>query len=157
MGLGELSSLDQVESLTGFPARLPADPRLGAPDAVWVDASKGNQVAYVWAPSADLPETTERGVGLVLMRFNGTTDQGFYEKLIGGDAHMEMVVVNGHAGYWIEGDPHFFYYVRNGERIVEENRRWVGDALVWSDGTTTFRIESSLGRDATLAIAESIE
>jgi hypothetical protein len=157
IGLGKLVSLDEVESLTGIPVRLPADPRLGTPDAVWVDASKGNQVAYVWAPSADLPETTERGVGLVLMRFNGATDPGFYEKLIGSGTNIEMIEVDGHDGYWIEGDPHFFYYVRDGERVVEENRRWVGDALVWSDGTTTFRIESALGRDETLAIAESIE
>jgi hypothetical protein len=157
IGLGEVVSLDEVESLTGIPVRLPADPRLGAPDSAWVDTSRNNQVAYVWAPSADLPETIERGVGLILMRFDGTTDPGFYEKLIGTDTHIEMVEVDGHDGYWIEGDPHFFYYVRSGERFVEENRRWVGDALVWSDGATTFRIESALGRDETVAIAESIE
>lgn len=157
MGLGELVAPARVQGLTGIPVRLPADPRLGEPDSVWVDASKGNQVAYVWASSAALPETNERGVGLVLMRFDGTTDPGFYEKMIGSGTHLEMVDVSGHDGYWIEGDPHFFYYVRDGQRFVEENRRWVGDALVWSDGTTTFRIESGLGRDATIAIAESID
>jgi Domain of unknown function (DUF4367) len=157
LGLGELVGLDQVATLTGIPVRLPADPRLGTPDAVWVDALRKNQVAYVWASDAALPETIERGVGLVLMRFDGTTDEGFYEKLIGGGTHIETVEVDGHDGYWIEGDPHFFYYVRNGETIVDEDRRWVGDALVWSDGTTTFRIESALGRDETIKIAESIE
>lgn len=157
MGLGKHVRLDEVEGLTGIPVRLPADPRLGEPDAVWVDAFRGNQVAYVWTPGAGLPETIERGVGLILMRFDGTTDPGFYEKMLGTGTQLEMIEVNGHDGYWITGEPHFFYYVRSGERFVEENRRWVGDALVWSDGTTTFRIESSLGRDATLAIAESIE
>jgi hypothetical protein len=157
LGLGELVQLDQVATLTGIPVRLPADPRLGTPDAVWVDALRNNQVAYVWASDAALPDTIERGVGLVLMRFDGTTDEGFYEKLIGGGTHIETVEVDGHDGYWIEGDPHFFYYVRNGETFVDEDRRWVGDALVWSDGTTTFRIESALGRDETIAIAESID
>jgi hypothetical protein len=157
MGLGEIVQLDRVEELTGIPVRLPADPRLGLPGAVWVDASRNNQVAYVWESDADLPETIERGVGLILMRFDGTTDPGFYEKLIGTGTNIEMVEVDGNDGYWIEGDPHFFYYVRSGERFVEENRRWVGDALVWSDGTTTFRIESALGRDETIAIAESID
>ena len=44
-----------------------------------------------------------------------------------------------------------------GRDIIGDERRWVGDALVWSDGTTTNRIESALGRDATIALAESIE
>jgi len=157
MGVGELVQITEVALRTGIAVRLPTDLRLGAPDSVWVDEARGNQVAYVWASSGALPETNERGVGLVLMRFDGTTDPGFYEKTIGSGTHLEMVDVNGHDGYWIEGDPHFFYYVRDGERFVEENRRWVGDALVWSDGTTTFRIESALGRDETIAIAESIE
>jgi len=157
LGLGEIVVLDQVEDRTGIPVRLPTDPRLGAPDSVWIDPAKGNQVAYVWASSAVLPETNELGVGLVLMRFDGTTDPGFYEKVIGGGTRLEMVDVNGQEGYWISGDPHFFFYVRDGQRFYEENRRWVGDALIWSDGTTTFRIECALGRDATIAIAESIE
>jgi hypothetical protein len=157
IGLGEVVPLDQVEALTGIPVRLPADPRLGAPDAVWVDTSKNNQVAYVWTAGADLPETNEPGVGLVLMRFDGTTDPGFYEKVIGTGTHLEPADVGGADGFWITGDPHFFYYVRNGQQFFDENRRWVGDALIWSDGTTTFRIESALGRDETIAIAESIK
>jgi hypothetical protein len=157
LGLGELVPIDQVEDLTGIPVRLPTDPRLGAPDAVWVDTSKNDQVAYVWASDADLPETNEPGVGLLLMRFDGTTDAGFFEKVIGTGTHLERVQVDGQDGFWIDGDPHFFYYVRDGQQFFDENRRWVGDALIWSDGTTTFRIESGLGRDETIKIAESIE
>jgi hypothetical protein len=96
-------------------------------------------------------------VGFVLMRFDGTTDPGFYEKVIGSGTHLERVAVNGDDGFWITGDPHFFYYVRNGQQVFDEDRRWVGDALVWSDGTTTFRIESALGKDATIEIAESLD
>jgi hypothetical protein len=157
LALGTQVRLDEVEGLTGIPVRLPTDPRLGEPDTVWVDTFRGNQVAYVWASSSELPETTERGVGFVLMRFDGTTDPGFYEKMIGTGTHLETVDVNGHDGFWITGDPHFFYYVRDGQQFFDEDRRWVGDALTWSDGTTTFRIESALGKDATIAIAESIE
>jgi hypothetical protein len=157
MGLGKQVRLDEVEGLTGIPVRLPTDPRLGQPDSAWIDTSKANQVAYVWATSTDLPQTNEPGVGFVLMRFDGTTDPGFYEKVIGSGTHLERVEVDGRDGFWITGDPHFFYYVRDGQQFFDENRRWVGDALIWSDGTTTFRIESALGRDATIAIAESID
>lgn len=157
MGLGKQVRLDEVEGLTGIPVRLPTDARLGEPDSAWIDTSKANQVAYVWATSPELPQTNEPGVGFVLMRFDGTTDPGFYEKVIGSGTHLERVSVGGRDGFWITGDPHFFYYVRDGQQFFDENRRWVGDALIWSDGTTTFRIESALGRDATIAIAETLE
>jgi hypothetical protein len=157
MGLGKQVRLDEVEGLTGIPVHLPSDPRLGEPDSVWVDTSRGDQIAYVWATSADLPATREPGVGFVLMRFDGTTDPEFYEKLLGTGTRLERVKVNGLDGFWITGDPHFFFYVRDGQRIFEEDRRWVGDALIWSDGTTTFRIESALGKAATIAIAETVD
>jgi hypothetical protein len=154
--LGQLTTLDQLEAKTGIPVRLPTDGRLGPPDTVWIDPPRGNQVAYVWGSRAGLPETNEPGIGLVLMRFDGTTDPGFYEKVIGSGTHIESVDVGGHDGFWITGDPHFFFYTRDGQQFFEEDRRWVGDALIWSDGTTTFRIESGLGRDATISIAESM-
>jgi hypothetical protein len=157
LGLGRQVSLDEVESLTGSPVRLPTDPRLGPPDTVWVDPGKGGQVAYVWAADADLPETSERGVGLVLMRFPGLADDKYYQKVIDTGTRITMVDVDGHDGWWISGDMHFFFYERPGGSIVDDGRRWVGDALVWSDGEATYRIESGLGRDATIALAESIQ
>ena len=156
MRLGELVSVDVVEARTGIPVRLPTDARVGTPAAVWIDPTRANQVAYVWTANATLPETREPGIGLVLMRFDGTVDSGFYEKVLGSGTKLERVTVAGHQGYWIEGDPHFFYYVRNGSVAVDESRRWVGDALVWSDGSTTYRLESSLGKDASIEVAESI-
>ena len=155
--LGRQVALDEVEAATGAPARLPADERLGPPDSVWVDPSKGDQVAYVWKSSAELPQTSEPGVGLVLMRFDGTNEREFYDKAIHSGTKLERVKVAGHDGYWISGDPHFFFYTAADGRFVEDSRRWVGDALIWNDGHATYRIESALGRDATIEIAESIE
>ena len=53
------------------------------PTPSWVDSGKFDQIAYVWAADEDLPETSERGVGLVLMRFAGRSDDEFYQKVIG--------------------------------------------------------------------------
>lgn len=157
LGLGRLVALDDVETLTGSPVRLPADPRLGPPDAVYVDASKASQVAYVWAESDELPAGLEPGVGLVLMRFDGRGDDEFYQKVISTGSSAELVQVDGRRGYWISGEQHFFFYVRPDGSVVDDSRRWVGDALVWSEGQTTYRIESALGLDATIALAESLE
>jgi hypothetical protein len=40
--------------------------------------------------------------------------------------------------------------------VVDDGRRWVGDALIWNDGLSTYRIESALGKAATIAVAESV-
>jgi hypothetical protein len=39
---------------------------------------------------------------------------------------------------------------------VSDSRRWVGDTLLWTDGGTTYRLETALGRDAAIRIAESL-
>lgn len=157
LNLGRQVALDDIEPLGGGPVRLPTDARLGPPDSVWIDRAKGDQVAYVWKADADLPETVEPGVGLVLMRFDGLNDEEFYEKSINSGTTLERVKIAGHDGYWISGDPHFFFYTTSNGAFVEDTRRWVGDALIWNDGTATYRIESALGRDATIEIAESLE
>jgi hypothetical protein len=157
LALGRQVDLDEVEAITGVPLRLPVDDRLGPPDSVWVDPSKADQIAYVWASSPELPESLEPGVGLVLMRFAGLSDNEFYEKAIHTGTKVQLVSVDGRDGYWISGDPHFFFYRRADGRYVDDGRRWVGDALVWNDGTATYRIESALGRDATIALAESLD
>lgn len=155
--LGEPVALDAVEALTGDPPRLPSDPAIGPPDAVYLDPSRGNQAAFVWAASAALPATREPGIGLILMRFDGTVDDGFRQKILGDDVTAQPVSVDGGRGFWISGPAHFFFYVGADGTIIDDDRRWVDDALVWSDGDTTYRLESSLGRDAAIAVAESLE
>ena len=157
LGLGEPVELDDVETLTGLPLPLPSDPAIGPPDAVYVDRFRGRQVAAVWADSDALPETREPGIGLILMRFDGTVDEGFRQKIIGNGVTIETVSVGGARGFWISGQAHFFFYRDGNGNIVDDGRRWVDDALVWSDGGTTYRIEGGLGRDATIALAESME
>ncbi len=157
LGLGRLVALDEVERLTGSSIGLPVAADLGPPDAAYVDEGRANQVALVWSASGGLPGSREPGVGLVLMRFDGTVDDGFYEKVVGGGTSVVPISVRGHGGFWISGDPHLFFYRTAGGQSIDDSRRWVGDALIWSDGRMTFRLESALGREAAIALAESIE
>ena len=156
LGLGRATTLEAARSDSGVPIRLPSDPAIGPPDAVYVDRTRSDQVALVWAVRPALPVTNTPGVGLIVMAFDGTHDSGYFTKVIDSGTVVEPVVVDGHRGYWLEGDPHmFFYQGRTG--FVDDPRRWVGDALIWSDGSATYRIESALGRDATLALAGSLD
>ena len=65
--------------------------------------------------------------------------------------------VDGARGYWIDGPPHFFMYIDANGDPVDDSRRLVGDTLIWTDGDVTFRLESSLGRDRAIELAESLE
>jgi hypothetical protein len=158
MGLGEaLDPLDAagLEARAGFDVRAPADAALGRPDAAYIDDAKGGQVTLLWGTRADLPDTLEPGVGLLLGQFRGTVDQGLFNKMIGARTIVEPVRVAGSSGFWLRGDPHIFWW-EGPDGLVDDTRRWVGDVLLWSDGPITYRLETSLGRDEAIRIAETM-
>ena len=138
-----------------FPVLFPSDPALGPPDAAYV--SRRDEVALVWAPSDDLPPTVEPDIGLLIMQFRGSVTPEPIGKMISSGTVVEPVQVGEASGYWITGDPHVLFYMSPDGDYVEEGRRWVGDALIWQRGAQTYRIETSLGRDEAIRIAESLE
>lgn len=156
LGLGVAMDLDAAEVAVGRPIQVPSDPSLGPPDAVYVDAAKADAVALVWAPRPGLPATLDPDVGLILMSFDGTLEDEYYLKLIGAGTVVTTSTVDGDRGFWIAGDPHLFFFEGATGEFVHDERRWVGDALVWSDGTTTYRLETSLGRERAIEIAEGL-
>ena len=54
------------------------------------------------------------------------------------------------------GDLHEFMYLDPNGDVVSESRRIVGDSLIWTRGDMTLRMETSLGRAAAIALAETI-
>ena len=155
LALGGLVALDDAADRAGFTVRLPTDPAIPAPDAVYVNAL--DQVTIVWEVSEALPPTTEPRIGLLMSQFQGRIHPDSMRKFIDAGTTLERVTVNGRAGYWISGDAHFYFYEGPDGEFVEDSRRWVGDALIWTEGEITYRLETSLGRDAALRIAESLE
>jgi nitrate reductase NapE component len=152
--LGEQVDPASLEDRVDFPVLFPGDPALGAPDATYV--SERDEVALVWSPSDDLPPTVESDIGLLLMQFRGSVSPEPIGKIISSGTVVEPVRIGEDSGYWITGNPHvYFYFTPDGEH-VEEGRRWVGDALIWKRGDMTYRIETSLGKDAAIRIAESL-
>jgi hypothetical protein len=144
-----------IDEAAGFDVLWPEDPDLGVPDAVYFDPIKGGQVTFLWATSDELPATHEPAVGLLMSQFVGDVDDGFFRKVADGGTPVEPVAVNGRAAYWISGDPHVFFWT-GADGFVDDPRRWVGDVLLWDDGPITYRLETSLGREQAIRIAESV-
>jgi hypothetical protein len=155
MHLGERVELADLDQRAGFPVRWPQDPAIGPPDAAYIDPALGGQVTLVWASRPDLPDTIQPGVGLVMSVFRGSYDSSFLNKAVGSGTSVQLVMVDGNRAFWLSGGPHFFFYSSPSGQVFDP-RRWVGDALLWADGSTTYRIESALGRERTIEIAESM-
>ena len=151
--MGRPVNLSSLSSAVPFAPRLPADPRIGPPDAAYVLSGR---LSLVWAPKPSLPATLAPDVGLVLTEFQGRTDPGYFQKSIDSGTTVETVSVNGHQGFWIDGVPHFFFYVDGNGVGQDESRRFVGKVLIWTSGDLTLRLETALSRDEAIAIALSI-
>src|SRR5437868_6448712 len=123
MGLGTAVPLAELDEQRCFHVLLSADTALGPPDAGYL---MDGRVALVWGPRAGFAPTLEPGVSLVISEFQGNVG-GYFEKMLGTGTQVTKVTVRGVAGYWISGDPHFFFYVDPAGREVQDTHRAVGD------------------------------
>lgn len=144
-----------LDARADFPVLLPTDPAIGPPETAFIDHTKGGQVTLLWPTRPELPATLQPEIGLLISQFEGTVGREFFAKATGSDTVIEPVQVGDHDGYWLTGDPHIFFWEGRGG-FVDDARRWVGDVLLWSDGAVTYRLETSLGRDEAIAIAEGM-
>ncbi len=134
----------------------PAD--LGDPVAAFAGRPEG-AVTLVWQASDDLPDITAAeptGWGLIVTAFTGSTEMPVIFKPTGPSTTVQAVVVGGRAGYWISGAPHIVRVVAPSGDTGPDVVRLAGNTLLWTEGTTTYRLESALDRDAAVAVAESI-
>lgn len=156
LALGRDVTLQYATNRAGF-ATVSPPLALGDPDAVFLnEQTGGTQIAYIYAPRADLPEVADTGVGLLVLQFIGETNESFIQKQLRADSTIELVSVDGKPGYWISGEPHVFFYQDFSGAIREETIRLAGNVLLWEDAGRTLRIESALNRDAAIRIAESM-
>jgi hypothetical protein len=156
LSLGLPLTLDQVRQRVTFQIPLPA--ALGPPDEVYLaDTPPGGQVALVYSPRPDLPQARTTGIGLLLTAFQGTVSNGGMGKGIPPGTRLEELRVNGGSGYWIEGDPHQFFYVDGRGQGRVETVRLAGNVLLWEQDKLTLRLESALAKDEVLKIATSVK
>jgi hypothetical protein len=148
LALGERVPLETVE------AALPS--ALGDPDEAY--SSRGGEVvSLVYASRAELPELADTGIGLLVQQINGSLERERVEKLVVEfGVTVTPVEVAGVPGFWIDGPPHLIRYTGPAGEERAEMTRLVGDTLVWQRGDVLYRIESGLGLERTLRIAESI-
>ena len=156
--LGRRVTAEEARSQVQWAILLPTDPALGAPDEVYLDSRvPGGVVSLLWNARVGLPQASSTQAGLLLTEFEGSiSDRVTAHKLLDRGARVEVVKVGQTTGLWVSGRPHAVELLDVRGEYVEETLRLEGDVLLWTQGGLTLRIESALGRDATVAIADSI-
>jgi hypothetical protein len=156
--LGRRVTLEDASAQVQWAILLPADPALDEPDEVYLDSRvPGGVVSLLWNSRPGLPQASPVQAGLLLTEFAGSiSDRVTAYKLIDRGARVEVVRVGQMTGLWVSGRPHAVELLDVRGEFVEETLRLEGDVLLWTQGGLTLRIESALGRDASVAIADTI-
>jgi hypothetical protein len=155
LNLGRPLTLDEARAAVAFQVKLPA--ALGQPDEVYLlDTPPGGQVALVYAPRDNLPRAGTTGAGLLLTEFQASIGPGPpLGKGLPPGTRIEEVIIGATRGYWIDGDPHLFFFQDAQGRVQSESTRLAANVLVWQDGPLTLRLECALDKDSAVAIAAS--
>ena len=157
LSLGDPTTLAQAQARVPFRIAVPSTPDLGSPDEVYVvESSSGAELSLLYRARPGLPVASATGAGLLVSQFQGRLDQPLLEKAVGEGAMIRGVIVNGHPGFWIEGQPHELFFLDRGGRPIPETVRLAGNVLVWQQGDVLIRLESALPLDRALKIAESV-
>lgn len=159
-GFGEPTTLTEARKAVSFALRFPSDARLGDPDLVTLerDVAKG-LVTLWWKPNDRLPlpaSPTNRTWGLSFSAFHGLVEDWSFSKMLGPEARVEFVTVQGASGRWIEGEPHELAITTDGQGARVTNRL-ATNTLVWERDGITYRLEAKIGRDLALSIAETVK
>jgi hypothetical protein len=139
----------------GGPLRLPA--ALPAPATAWVAGSGAQRIVTVaWRADPGRPTLDDSDLSLLLMEVPGRAEGAYLTKALGPGTTIEPVTVGGDQGWWIAGPAHELLFQQPDGNVGVLDARLAGDTLVFSRDGTLYRFESALGKDATVAIAESL-
>ena len=140
--LGTRVSLVEARNRVDFAILVPE--ALGDPTSVYVRSSPpGGRVVLVF----DRVQVTE---------VQGSGSQQFVEKMVGPDATIQRVRVDGARGVWITGRPHGVMYADRTGRFRDDTFQLAGDTLLWERGGLVLRIEGARSKADALRIASSV-
>jgi len=156
-GLELGTALPLAEARVGEPPRVLVPGSLPEPQTAYVlGAGDARIVTLAWRAAQDRPTLTGTDLELTVTAVEGRTDEVFLSKMLGPGTTIEAVTVGGDRGWWIAGAPHDLLVMRPDGTARVLASRVAGDTLVFSRDGTLYRLESALGRDATLEVAASL-
>lgn len=155
LDLGSPAPLAGVRDLAQPRVLLPA--ALRAPDTAYVIGTGSTRiVTLAYRAEPGQPTLAGSDLALTIMAAPGRADRPLLAKLLPPGTVLDPVSIGGSPGWWISGAPHEIVVLRPDGNATVLRSALAGDTLVFNRDGTVFRLESALGRDATVAIAESM-
>jgi hypothetical protein len=134
------------------PFRVPLPAGYGPPAEVYAAAVRP-VVTLLWPAGPGLPALPGSRAGLLVDVFDD--ERGILVAKLTNGVRVEQVEVNGRTAFWVPG-PHGLIPFGPDGLPNYERERTAGRTLLIDRGDATIRIESQLGRDAAVALAESL-
>lgn len=139
------TTLAEAQAEVDYSILLPKYPSgLGEPDYVYIQNMDGNMVILVWLD----PQQPKK----ILMSLHFLPSGSWAIKKMEPTVIEETTVNGGHA-IWTTGP--YPIYMTNGD--IQYKRLITGHVLIWTDGEVTYRLETDLGIEEAVKIAESLE
>jgi len=158
LGLGNQTTLAAARSSVTWQVLLPGG--LGAPDEVYLqnppDGPTQSEVTLVYGARPGIPVSGETGVSVLVTEARGSVNQNFFGKTVGPGTTIDPVVVNGHQGWWISGQPHVFFFDDASGNARLETLRLATNTLIIDEDGTIVRIEGDMTRQQALELAASL-
>jgi hypothetical protein len=147
--LGPARSPADAAASVRFTAGLPSGP---APAGAYVvEGPTGRRsVAFAWLPSATYPQIEGTPWGLILLEIPG--DDELVLKSVNSFENVVPAVVDGQRAEWIPTAHELQLTTADGSKTFSVG----GNVLIWERNGVTYRLETALGFDDAIALAESI-
>ncbi len=163
--LGEPATLEEARQRVDFDIAIPEAPGLGMPDEIYLRLRPGaDQVVFLYSARPGFPAAAETGIGLLLIQFEAPDDAFWGVKQISGSNDVRVVGINGDEALWIGGS-HLLMMAPNPAPVSMQQptpeqgtltSRPSANVLLWADNGITYRIESALSSQESIAVAESV-
>jgi len=155
LSLGTAVPLAEARAVEVPRVLLPA--ALPQPSTAYILGTGGDRVVTLaWRAAAGEPALAGSDLSLTLMAVPGKVEAPVLQKILGPGTAIEPVTVHGDRAWWISGTPHDMLIARPDGSIRVLTAVLAGNTLVFARDGTLYRIESALGRDATIAVADSM-
>lgn len=158
LGLGNATTLADAQSKVGWHIAVPAS--LGSPDETYLqlppDGAPQGEVSLVYRSRPGINASGQTGVAVLITEANGQVNTNFFGKMLGPDATLENVTVNGHDAYWISGKPHEFFFTDANGNFRQDTLRLATNTLIFDNNGIIVRIEGDLTKAQAMAIATSL-
>ena len=139
------TTLADAQKRVSYPILLPTyPPDLGAPDYVFVQDAGGFMTVLVWF---DPQQPDQVFMSLHVIPAGSWQLDKLQPRVI------DESTVNGHHALWTTGP----YPLRMYNGDVEYTRLIQGHVLIWTDGITTYRLETNLSLEEAVKVAESLK